>query len=83
MYRDVFCLGRSRILRFRIRKLDRHSNRKAAGRSWITTRPLEQINDTKELNQVQLAFLTSAKVVDNSVGRAGVIDELGPVRGLS
>ena len=46
---------------------------------WITTGPLEQANDTKELNQVQLPLLAKAKLVDSSVddsGMVGWIEEL-------
>src|SRR5271157_1809306 len=41
--------------------------------SWITTGPLEQVNDTKELNQVQLRLPARAKLVDNSVDDSGMI----------
>src|SRR5262245_32920317 len=34
---------------------------------WITTRALEQANDTKELNRVQRPLPGGGKVVDNSV----------------
>jgi hypothetical protein len=40
---------------------------------WITTEPLEQANDTKELNQVQLPGLARAKLVDNSVHESGMV----------
>ena len=53
---------------------------------WITTRPLEQANDTKELNQVQLPMLARAKLVDNSVHDSGVVGwivEPGPPRCLT
>jgi hypothetical protein len=40
---------------------------------WITTRPLGQANDTKELNQVQLPLLAGAKLVDNSVDDSGMV----------
>jgi len=46
---------------------------------WITTGPLEQANDTKELNQVQLPLLARAKLVDTSVDDA---DMLGWLEGL-
>jgi hypothetical protein len=47
---------------------------------WITTGPLEQANDTKELNQVQLPLLGRAKLVDNSVDDSGMV---GWIEGLS
>ncbi len=46
---------------------------------WITTGPLEQANDTKELNQVQLPLLARAKLVDNSVDDSGMV---GWIEGL-
>jgi hypothetical protein len=47
---------------------------------WITTGPLEQANDTKELNQVQLPLLARAKLVDNSVDDSGMA---GWLKGLA
>lgn len=39
---------------------------------WITTRPLEQANDTKELNQVQLRFVAKGKLVDKCAVKSGM-----------
>ncbi len=46
---------------------------------WITRKPLEQANDTKELNQVQLPLLGRAKLVDNSVDNPGTVRRDGEI----
>jgi len=45
----------------------------------ITTGPLEQANDTKELNQAQLPLLGKAKLVDNSVDDPGTVGSDGEI----
>jgi len=40
---------------------------------WITTRPLEQANDTKELNEAQLRLLTKVGLVNKSVDDTGMV----------
>ena len=67
-----FGLGRLRLPGFTISSFNRRINRRVGVPLWITAGPLEQANDTKELNRVQHPLAAGGKLVDRRVHGPGM-----------